>query len=70
MHLTDLRKAREAKGLSLRELADLVDVHWSYLGHVEAGRKRPSLAVLKRLSDVLGDKRLSESLKPFVREAS
>jgi ribosome-binding protein aMBF1 (putative translation factor) len=44
---------RRAKGLSLRELAKLVDISPGYLHDIESGRRGPSTVVLNRLAEVL-----------------
>ena len=49
-----LQYARERLGLSKRQLAIRSGVHPSYIGHLESGRKKPSLDVLERLAEVLG----------------
>lgn len=49
-----LQDARERLGLSKRQLALRSGVHPSYIGHLESGRKKPSLDVLERLAEVLG----------------
>lgn len=57
-----LRKARVAKGLGLRELARLGDIAPSYLSDIEYGRRVPSepvLATLCRLLDLDYDAMLS-----------
>lgn len=47
-----LKELREAKGLSTREVYNLVDVSNSYLSLVENGHRRPSAIVLKKLASV------------------
>ena len=49
-----LRKAREAKGLSQAELAQLTHLQPSAISHFETGRRAPSFDNLKRLADALG----------------
>lgn len=49
----ELRKAREAVGLTQTELAERADVRSSYVGQVERGRS-PSIDALFSLCDVLG----------------
>ncbi|TWU25097.1 Helix-turn-helix domain protein [Novipirellula galeiformis] len=52
-----IRELRQAKGHSLRDLAPLVDVGFSYLSKVECGKmdfgEYPSAALIHRLADVL-----------------
>lgn len=45
---------REAKGLSQRKLAIVLGVCNSYLCHLEAGRREPSVALLYRIAKELG----------------
>lgn len=55
LHLGDaIRQAREALGLSLRQLAEAVDVHHSFLARLETGDYQTAKpAILQRLSRVL-----------------
>lgn len=49
-----LRSARERSGYSIRELAKLVSVHFSYLARLESGETaNPSPGLLQRLAEVL-----------------
>jgi len=49
-----LRRAREAKALSLRQLAERVDIEYSRLAKIESGtRPAPRLAEVRRLADAL-----------------
>lgn len=52
-----IRELRKAKGYSLRQLAPLVDVGFSYLSKVENGKLdcdgSPSVSLIHRLADVL-----------------
>ena len=45
--------ARTRAGLSKRELAVRIGVHASYITHIEAGRKKPSLDVLEKVAGAL-----------------
>jgi transcriptional regulator with XRE-family HTH domain len=49
-----IRAAREARGLSLRELARRVDVSPSFVSQVERGKANPSVGTLYALVSVLG----------------
>lgn len=49
----NLRKLREAKGYSQRELSELCDYTRSYVGQLERGEKDPSFESLIRLSEAL-----------------
>lgn len=45
---------RTERGLSRRELADAIDVHYQTVGYLERGEYNPSLALALRISDVFG----------------
>lgn len=47
-------KAREAAGLSKRQLALKAGLHPSYLSHIETAKKKPSLDALEAITAVLG----------------
>jgi transcriptional regulator with XRE-family HTH domain len=49
-----LRKARQAKGLTQKELAVLSGLSNSVICDFEKGRRNPSIAALLRLADALG----------------
>lgn len=50
-----LRDAREAKGLSLRDVAERTGISRSHLGYLETGqRERPDPRVLRLLADLYG----------------
>lgn len=49
-----IRKIRRARGLSLRELADMAGIHFTYLARIERGENIPSLDKLHRIAEVLG----------------
>ncbi|MBI4918208.1 MAG: helix-turn-helix transcriptional regulator [Acidobacteria bacterium] len=49
-----LRQARERQGISQRQLASTLNVSHSYVSHIEAGRRQPSIAVLARAADAVG----------------
>jgi len=48
-----LMVARTKAGLSKRQLAKMVGVDASYITHIEAGRKKPSLDTLEKVAEVL-----------------
>ena len=50
----ELRKAREAAGLSQEQLAFKAGVHRTYVSMLERDKKSPTLAVLFRLCAALG----------------
>lgn len=49
-----LAHARAAKNMTQRDLADAVGITWSQISRYEAGKARPRLAVLIKLSEALG----------------
>ncbi len=49
----ELRKAREAAGLSQERLAFEAGVHRTYVGLLERGKKSPTLSVLFRICKAL-----------------
>lgn len=57
---------REESGLSRKELADSVGVHYQTIGYLERGEYSPSLSLALRISQVLG-KPIEElfSVTPF-----
>ncbi len=48
-----IRELRVARGFSQSELAYQIGVDHSYLSHIEQGRRRPSIGVLRELARVL-----------------
>jgi transcriptional regulator with XRE-family HTH domain len=50
----NVRRLREAKGLSQEAFADLCEVHRTYLSGVECGSRNPTLAVVERIARALG----------------
>jgi transcriptional regulator with XRE-family HTH domain len=57
-----VRAFREAKGFSQERLADLADIHRTYIGDVERGTRNISLLNMAKIAGALGV-RLSELLK-------
>lgn len=54
MHLGEsIKSLREAAGLMQRELAERVGISASMLSFVEAGRREPSISVLRRIGRAL-----------------
>jgi len=49
-----LRRERQARGWTLRKLAQRAGMNAQYLGVVEAGRNVPSLCTILELAEVLG----------------
>jgi len=49
----NIKRVREEKGITLRELAKQLDVSASFLSQVETGKAFPSLSSLKNLANSL-----------------
>jgi len=50
----NLRAFRRSKGLSQEELADMCDLHRTYVGSVERGERNVTLSTLETLATALG----------------
>jgi DNA-binding XRE family transcriptional regulator len=50
----EVRALRERKGLSQRQLAELIGTTQSAIARLEAGRNSPSLPTLDRIANALG----------------
>src|SRR5260370_8710150 len=50
----NLQRLRREKGLSQEELADLANIHQTYLSGVERGKRNPTVTVLQRIAEALG----------------
>ncbi len=51
--MTNIKKFRTAKKLSIRKLAELSGVHFVTLARIEAGTQDPRLSTLRRLAEAL-----------------
>jgi len=49
-----IRRAREAKGMTQRALAEQADITRKYVVDLEAGRYDPTIGVLRKLAKALG----------------
>ncbi len=49
-----LKTRREALGFTQRELAQKIGVEASHVAFIESGRRKPSLKLIARMTDVLG----------------
>ncbi len=50
----NVRKAREAKGLSQEAFAEVSGLHRTYLSGIERGSRNPTVQVVERLAKALG----------------
>lgn len=50
----NLRKRREASGISQEDLAELADLHRTYIGSVERGERNVSIDNMERLAAAVG----------------
>jgi len=50
----ELRRRRMANGISQERLAELADLHRTYISAVESGRRNPTLESIQRLATALG----------------
>jgi transcriptional regulator with XRE-family HTH domain len=48
-----IQRIRKSLGYNQEELAELVGISRTHVGHIEQGRKAPSLEVLEKISKVL-----------------
>lgn len=51
--MESLRARRKAKGLTMKQLGDAVDVSESMIGMIETGKRKPSFELLLKLSEEL-----------------
>lgn len=50
----NLRKARKAQGISQEKLAELAELHRTYIGSVERGERNITIDNMERLAHALG----------------
>ena len=50
---SNVRRIRQARGLTQEELAFDAKIDLTYLGGIERGRRNPSLLVMARIADAL-----------------
>ena len=50
----NVKRLREAKGLSQEQLAFDADMHRTYVSGIERGKRNPTVTVLERLAAALG----------------
>lgn len=51
---TNLRRLREAKGLSQEAFAFDAGIHRTYVSDIERGARNPTITVVEKLADALG----------------
>lgn len=51
---TNIRTLRQAKGISQEKLAEIADLHRTYVGSVERGERNVTLSTLEVLAAALG----------------
>ena len=49
----NVRRAREALGISQEELADRAEIHRTYISGVERGVRNPTITVLEKIAKAL-----------------
>jgi putative transcriptional regulator len=52
--MANMRRIREDRGLTQRELGERMDVSAPYIAELEAGRHTPSLKLAERVAEALG----------------
>lgn len=50
----NVKRLRDAKGLSQEAFADLADIHRTYVSGVERGVRNPTITVLEKFAAALG----------------
>ena len=50
----NLRRLREAKGLSQEKFAFEASIHRTYISDIERGARNPTIIVVQKLADALG----------------
>ena len=46
-------EVRRGKGLTQEQLADAINVHRTYIGYIEQGKRNPSIGNIKKICDSL-----------------
>lgn len=59
-----LAAIRKRKGITQEKLADLVEVHRTYIGFIEQGKRNPSISNIYKISKALKVS-LKELFEPF-----
>ena len=58
-----IQKLRKATDLTQEEFAERLNISRTHMGHIEQGRKQPSLELLQKIAKALGVK--TKDLIPF-----
>lgn len=48
-----VRDIRKKKGLSQEDLADIIEIHRTYMGGIERGERNPTLTTILRIAQAL-----------------
>ncbi len=48
-----LATIRKARGISQEQLADMVELHRTYIGYIEQGKRNPSIGNMHKLAHAL-----------------
>ena len=59
-----IAELRRKRNLTQEELADRVDLHRTYIGYIEQGKRNPSVSNIHKIAKVLKVS-LKELFKPF-----
>ena len=59
-----LAAIRKRKGITQERLADKVELHRTYIGFIEQGKRNPSIANIRKIAKALGVS-LKELFEPF-----
>ncbi len=51
-----IKALRQEKGITQEQLAELLSISRTHMGHIEQGRKSPSLDLLEKIAKKLGVK--------------
>lgn len=50
----NVRKLREAKGLSQDAFADLADIHRTYVSDIERATRNPTISIVEKIAKAFG----------------
>lgn len=51
--MESIRRRRRAKGLTQKQLAEMIDVSESHVSQIESGKRKPSFGILLKLGEAL-----------------